>query len=151
MGLRRRTYLQEAEDVVHDRSDHPTVVEYAIRYLFKGKHPAAAAKATVKKLSGFRNLFLGSGITVIDPEKLEDAILDRLADEVIKGVKSSKKGSEHFVLDGILQNFRIMKLMGNPSKSVLALRKKLKKRVIKKMGRDPFLADDKKRMARRRK
>lgn len=66
-----------ASDV--DRSDDPTVVEYAIREVMKGKSPAVAAKTTAKKLSGGQNMMIGPGVTIIDEAKLETAIWDRFA------------------------------------------------------------------------
>lgn len=128
--LRRRLYVVEAE-VGTDRSTHPTVVEYAIQFLFKRKNPKSAATETAKRLSGYENLFLGPGVSTIDPGKLEDAVWDRLADFVIQSIKKTKSGMEHFALDGAIANF-------NQSSSV---RKKLKSIVEKKVGHDVFKND----------
>ena len=114
-----------------DKSTNPTVVEYAVQYLFKGKSPATAAKETAKKLSGSENLFLGPGITSIDPKKLEAAIWDRLVEFTITNLKRNKAGFEHYALNGTILNFR-----QKPQ-----IRAELKKRVIKEMGHDPFPND----------
>ncbi len=114
-----------------DRSTHPTVVEYAIRELFKGKSPAAAARFTEKKLSGARNVFLGPGVSTVSAPALEAAIWDELRDIVINGLPNVKPGFEHFVLYGTLERF----------KQKESLRGKLKAMVVKKMGRVPFPND----------
>lgn len=122
-----------------DRSKSSTVVEYAVQDLFKGKSPSAAAKHTAKKLSGYENMFLGPGITVIDPKALEAALWDRMANFAVTGIAKYKEGKEHWALDGTLQFFHQTPL-GTPSKP--AVRAKLKALVIEKLGRDPFIEDD---------
>lgn len=116
----------------NDRSTHPTVVEYAIQTMFKGKSPSAAAKDTVKKHHGTENMFFGPGKSEIDARKLEDAIWDRLVDYTIAAIHRVKEGKEHFALDGTIDHFKQAK----------GVRKELKKRVIKKLGKDPFTNDD---------
>lgn len=111
-----------------DRSTHPTVVEYAVQNLFKGQSPKKAAENTAKKLSGHENMFLGSGITTIDPRTLEDALWDRLVDFTLKGIASFKADKAHWALDSCLTHFH-----QKPSQ-----RTQLKIRVIAKLGRDPF-------------
>lgn len=128
MTLRRREYFSENDGVV-DQSEHPVVVEYAIRELFKGKSVESAAKHTVKKLSGFENFFLGSGIVKIDPKKLTDAIYQRLVDAVIEGIGRVKPGKEDYALDGVVANF----------KQSTKVRNILKNMVVKKIGHDPFV------------
>jgi hypothetical protein len=127
-ALRRRYGHAEGTD----RSTNPTVVEYAVQDLFKGKSPAAAAKATAKKLSGHENFFLGTGVSTIDPQALEAALWDRLATFAAKDVASLKIGKEHYALGGTLQHFN----------QKPALRARLKAAVIAQLGRDPFTADD---------
>jgi hypothetical protein len=65
-----------------DRSTDPTVMEYAKQFLLKRKVKtiAAAARATVRSLSGFENMMLGPGITVIDPKVLTKALEDYIRD-----------------------------------------------------------------------
>jgi hypothetical protein len=116
-----------------DRSTHPTVVEYAVRSMMKGKSPSAAAKFTAKKLGGFENLFIGSGVVEIDPAKLEDALWDRLAEFTITAIPKVKAGFEHYAIDGAIAHFN-----QNPK-----VRKELKRIVIKTVGYDPFPNDDK--------
>lgn len=126
-------YDRRATSEGTDRSTHATVVEYAVRELFKRKNPAAAAKITVAKLSGTENMFLGAGVTLVDPKKLEDALYDRMVESVIKGLSKVKEGMGHFALDGIvLDQFKQSK----------AVREKVKKLVQKELGKDPF-PDDK--------
>jgi hypothetical protein len=123
----------------HDRSSDPTVVEYAVQDLFKGKSLKAAANHTAKKLSGHENMFLGPGVTVVDPKKLEAALWDRMAERAAKGVAKYAEDKNHFVLGGTLQ-FYMQTPFGQPDKP--AMRKRLKELVIEKLGRDPFLFDD---------
>ncbi len=129
--------LRESDDT-HDRSTHENVVEYAVRFLFKNKSPAAAAKATVRKLSGHENLFLGPGISIIDAKSLEAAIWNRMVEVAIRGIRNSRPGGEHLVIDGTLFQFRQKKINKPASKAV---REKFKNMIIKKLGRDPFVND----------
>lgn len=117
-----------------DRSTHPTAVQYAVQYLFKRKSVKAAVAETVKKLSGFENVFLGPGVSVLDPRKLEEAVWDNLADFVIKSMKSFKEEKNHWALDGAADHFK----QKSPT-----FRRELKKRVVKRLGKDPFKHDDK--------
>lgn len=89
-----RTALLKAEQVlrygdirasIEDRSTDHTVVEYAMREVFKGKTPRLAARATAKKLAGGENMFIGQGTIAIDEAKLEAAIWDRFLDKVKSG------------------------------------------------------------------
>lgn len=114
-----------------DKTAHATVVEYAVRFLFKGKTPLAAAKATAKKLGGAENMFLGSGIAAIDPERLADLIWDRLVEFAISGIKHMSEGKEHFALDGTIAHFNQKD----------GIRSTLKAKVIAQLNRDPFTQD----------
>jgi hypothetical protein len=112
-----------------DRSTHPTVVEYAVQTMIKrGYGPAAAAKDTVKRLSGYENIFFGPGVTTIEPLALESALWQRLADFTIHSIQKIKPGFEHYALDGTINHFH-----QRPS-----VRSKLKDAVIDKLGSDPF-------------
>lgn len=115
-----------------DKSNNPTVVEYGVREMMKGKNPTAAAKTTATKLSGSENLLLGSGVVYVDPKKLEEALWLRLVIFTIDGMERIKKGMEHFALDGTIQNFQ-----QKPK-----IRAMLKSRVIKYLGENPFINDD---------
>jgi hypothetical protein len=109
------------------------VVEYAIQTMIKrGKSPSAAAKDTVKKHHGTSNMFFGPGTTSIDAALLENAIWNRLVDVTISGMGRIKEGMEHFALDGTIQHFN----------QKPAIRAELKRRVVAKLGRDPFTNDD---------
>ena len=61
-----------------DKSTDPTVIEYAVRFMHKGKTPRQAAVATKKKLHGFENLMLGGGVVEIDEDMLEVALYARI-------------------------------------------------------------------------
>ena len=122
-----------------DRSTDPTVVEYAVQEMFKGKSPAAAAKRTAQKLSGSENFFLGSGVTTVDPKALEGALWDRLAAYAAKSVGGIAAGKEHYALDGTLQYFKQVPFGGT---SKPAARSKLKALVVERLGHDPFTSDD---------
>ena len=111
-----------------DRSDHPNVVEYAVRSMFKGQTIVRAAKSTAKKLSGSENMFFGSGVTVITPKRLEEALWSRLVGAVTAFLPKIKPGMEHFALDGVLQQFN------QPA----TMRVELKRRVVAELGNDPF-------------
>lgn len=126
--LARRVAARYASEAGTDRSDHSTVVEYGVQEMFKGKSPAAAAKATAKKLSGSENLFLGPGVSLIDPKKLEEALWGRMTDMVIRNLERVKEGKEDFALLMALDHF----------KQKEALAPKLKALVVKKIHRDPF-------------
>lgn len=120
-----------AEALGKDRSTHSTVVEYAIQELFKNKTPKKAAEITAKKLSGGPNMFLGvhpPDVVKIDPRLLEDAVWDQMIDLVLKGVASFKADKVHWALDSAIQHFR-----QKPNQ-----RAELKRRVIARLGRDPF-------------
>ena len=112
-----------------DRSTNPTVITYAVQDLFKGKSPAAAAKHTVKKLSGTENMFLGPGVSTIDPKALEAALWEHLADFVIAGFPKMKPGKEDYALDGTIFHFS----------QKPAIRERLYAEVVKRLGRDPFV------------
>lgn len=120
-----------ADALGKDRSTHSNVVEYAVQYLFKGKTPKTAAAATAKKLSGGSNMFLDvhpPDIVKIDARQLEDALWDRMVDFAIKAVARIKPDKAHFALGGTIQHFRQKPALGA----------ELKRRVIAKIGRDPF-------------
>ena len=85
-----------------DRSTDDTVVEYAMRLVFKGKSPSAAAKATSKKLSGGTNIFLGGGVTTVNPESLEAAIWDRFVPTAKKALTQGSSLEE--AADSALQS-----------------------------------------------
>ena len=113
-------------------SAEPNVVEYAVQSMFKGQTLVGAARSTARKLSGHQNMFLGPGVTLVDPKKLEIALWDRLVSIVVKALPKYKQGKEHFALDGTLAQFH----------QKPALRSELKSRVIRSMGYDPFPGDD---------
>ena len=115
-------------------STHPTLVEYAIRSLFKGQSPRKAASTTAQKHHGSTNLFMGgTDLIEINVFELEEAIWKRLVDTTLVAISHIKPGKEHFALDGILQRYN-----QKPS-----LRKKLKIKVIDTIGSNPFTSDDK--------
>ena len=120
-----------SEVLGQDRSTHPTVVEYAVQELFKGKSPRKAAEVTAKKLSGAPNMFLGvhpPDVVKIDSRALEEATWNRIVDVAIKGVASFKPDKAHWALDGAISHFH-----QRPTQ-----RAELKRRVIDRLGRDPF-------------
>jgi len=88
-----------------DRSDSGVVVQYAVQFQFKGKSPAAAAKATAKKLSGHTNMFLGPGVTLIDPKKLEQALWSNMVDSALEGAKRMKPGMGHIAVQATASKF----------------------------------------------
>lgn len=92
-----------------DRSTDPTVVEYAVRELFKNKGPAAASRFTAKKLSGQENPFLGPGVTVIDPASLEGALWSRLVEHAVSGMAHMKPGFEHVAIGATVNQFYLKK------------------------------------------
>ncbi len=122
-----------------DRSTSETVIEYAVQDLMKGKSPAAAAGRAARRLSGGENMFLGPGVSVIDPARLETALWDRLAERVVKSLRHYAVGKEHYALEGTLHYFNQIKLGELPKPAVRA---KLKALVVAKLGRDPFIHDE---------
>jgi hypothetical protein len=120
-----------AEALGEDQSTHGTVVDYAVQNLFKHMAPKRAAEATAKKLSGAPNMFLGvhpPAVVKIDAVQLENALWDRLVDSVIKAIAVFKPDKAHWTLDSVIQKF----------KQRPTLRAELKRRVIARLGRDPF-------------
>lgn len=114
-----------------DRSTHPTVVEYGVHEMMKRKSPKAAAAITAKKLAGYENIFIGSGIVEIDAAALEMALWDRMVDFTISSMAKILPGKEHYALDGTVMHF------GQKS----SVRAELKRRVIAKLPCDPFVHD----------
>lgn len=80
-----------------DRSNHPNVVQYAVITLMKGKTPASAAKSTAKKLSGVDNMFLGPGISLVDPVALENAIYEYMVQHSLTA--GQKPGGKYGMLN----------------------------------------------------
>jgi hypothetical protein len=102
-----------------DKSNHPTVVEYAVRDLFKGKSPAAAARFTAKKLSGSENLFLGSGVVDIDPKVLEDNLWERMAASAVSAIPHLKPGLAEGEWVGLKESVvRIRKMLASLMKAI---------------------------------
>jgi hypothetical protein len=120
-----------AEALGKDRSTDGTVVEYAVQNLFKRQSPKKAAENTAKALSGQPNMFLGvhpPDVVKIDPRQLEGAVWERMVDSTLKAIASFKADKAHWALDSTLQYFH-----QRPSQ-----RAELKRRVIERLGRDPF-------------
>jgi len=128
--------LKIAEDLGKDqgidRSVNPTVIQYAIQSMLKGKSVSAAAKYTAKKLSGKDNFFIGTGISIINATTLEAALLDYMADEVIKNLKTLKEGQEYTALISVLNTFNQDEKVGKQLKGV----------VTKKLGSNPWKTDE---------
>ena len=115
-----------------DYSKDPTVVEYAVQDMFKGKSLKTAARSTAKKFNGSTNMFIGSMDQIsIDPDSLEDALWERLVGYTTASIPKIKPGKEHFALDGTIQFYRQKPTM----------RAELKKRVVVALGGDPFTND----------
>lgn len=120
-----------AEVLNTDRSTHSTVVEYAVQNLFKRQGPKKAAENTVKSLAGSPNMMLGvysPDVVKIDQARLEEELWERLVDNAIKGMARLKPDKLHFAIDGTVLHFH-----QGPT-----TRKELKRRVIARLGRDPF-------------
>lgn len=125
-------YEREAYAKNAKHSSHPTVVEYAVQEMFRGrgKSVRAAAAATAKKLSGLQNMFISSAgdVVEIDPRELEDALWDRMSDVAIKAMPSFKRGKEDWAIDATLQQFQ-----QKPSE-----KERLMELVVQKLGYDVF-------------
>jgi hypothetical protein len=124
---------REVTEIINgiDRSQNVTVVEYAVQNLFKHQSPKKAAENTAKRLGGSPNMLLGvhpPSVVYIDQEQLEEALWDRLVDTVIKGIPKFKPDKANWSLNGTLLHFH-----QRP-----ALRAELKRRVIARLGGDPF-------------
>jgi hypothetical protein len=94
-----------------DHSAHPTVVEYAVREMLKGKKgPVASARFTAKNLNGYDNMFIDTtGPVSIDPKKLEAEIWGRLIDQVKKNIDSFKPGKQDMALGAAADFFKLGK------------------------------------------
>jgi hypothetical protein len=121
------TISGQLDEAVAGHSAHETVVEYAVRFMFKRKSPAAAAKLTAEKLGGSTNMVIGGGreTLVIDPKRLEAAIWDRLVAHAIENFGRVKAGKEDFALGMTADHFKLSK----------ANEAKLEKLVVKRIGR----------------
>lgn len=113
-----------------NRSAHGTVVTCAMILVQKGKSPSAAAKAVAKKFSGYENMFLGPGPSLVKADELEHAIWSALADTAIKMMKRIEPGREADALDGTAWQYA--------QNESAAFRPKLREAVIRKLGHDPF-------------
>jgi DNA-binding ferritin-like protein len=90
-----------------DRSTDPTVVEYAVQYLFKRKSPSVAARMTAAKLNGQVNLLLGPGVSLVDPKKLEQVLWDRLVATAVENTKKIRPGMESIALGWVVDKFKL--------------------------------------------
>ena len=93
-----------------DYSNHPTIVEYAVRECHKHKSPKAAAAATKRKLAGSPNLIIGGGIEIveIDEQELENQIWFRMAERLIQCVPNMNMdapNAEDYLFGSILSEF----------------------------------------------
>lgn len=101
-----RAVFENPVEVV-DKSEHPTVIEYAVQEMFKKKSPRAAARATAKKLAGSENLFLGGGVVEIDATRLEQALWQRLADHTLQMRQHYREGIPLlYIAEGTAQHFK---------------------------------------------
>lgn len=90
-----------------DASNHPVVIEYAVRQCFKKQTPKTAASYTKKNFDGSSNLFIGGGNSIIeiDAQILENNIWIRMALMTIENIPRMKEGFERFAVEGTLQHF----------------------------------------------
>ena len=105
----RRQSVGPHRNPSHDDSTNGTVVEYAVLNLFKRMSVEKAARVTAEKLSGKSNIFIGGGITSIDPKRLETAIWDRLIRHTMKGIAMEKSGKEEYALINTVDKFLLGK------------------------------------------
>ena len=100
--------------------------------LFKRQGPRKAAENTAKSLAGHPNMMLGvygpPNVVAIDPAQLEEAVWERLVDLTLKSMAHYQTDKAHWALDSTVQRFN----------QGAGTRKELKKRVIARLGRDPF-------------
>lgn len=121
---------------------HPTIVEYGVREMMKGKSPEAAARVTDEKLSGSHNLFLGPDVVEIDADELVAELWNRMVEYTLKNMVSTRVGMEHYALDGTMINFGQVKLGRPVSVAVQKRRQRLKTLIIQALGRNPFPNDE---------
>lgn len=96
-------------------SSHPTVVEYAVQEMFKGKSPKVAAANAAARLNGGINMFIDTKNDVeIDPAELEEALWMNMAKYATK--YPIKPGEERNVARGTLAHFQQWK-WGKPPKT----------------------------------
>lgn len=82
----------------------PTLIEYGVQELFKGKSIKSAARSVAKKFDGQTNLFLGQvSLTAGD---MEEALWTRLVAEATKAIGRVKPGFEDMALQGTLDFFK---------------------------------------------
>lgn len=105
----RRQSVGPHRNPSQDDSTNGTVVEYAVLNLFKRMSVEKAARVTAEKLSGKSNIFIGGGITSIDPKRLETAIWDRLIQYTMRGIAMEKPGKEEYALINTVDKFLLGK------------------------------------------
>jgi len=93
---------------MNDRTLHPTVVEYGVREMMKGKSPQVAARNTAKKLGGHPNMLLGSPTepVAIDPRRLEEALFERIVGLAKENLARFKPGAEAMAVGAAVDHFR---------------------------------------------
>lgn len=131
---------EEEEAAPVDKTEHPSVIEYAAISLIKGKSPTAAAEYTVKKLAGRTNMFLGPGTVEIDSKRLESLLYDRMAESAIQSMRKwpPKEGKARLV--GYLQKYfpdKAGAARAIPQKTYV----EVTKRIVSELGTNPFTDD----------
>lgn len=132
---------EDRESVPTDKTDHPSVVEYAAISLIKGKSPSAAAEYTAKKLAGRTNMFLGPGIVEIDAKRLEALLYDRMAESAIESMRKwpPKEGKAQLVghLGKYFRHTAGGAARAIPQKTYV----EVTKRIVSELGTNPFTDD----------
>lgn len=129
-----------ADDVepIVDKTTHPSVVEYAMISVLKGKSPAAAAKQAVTKLAGRTNLFLGPGRVAIDADRLEEQLYKRMADSVVASIKQHPPRPDRDVsILGHIGRFFPRPGSAIPQRAYAQIHQ----HIVEQLGRDPFVED----------
>jgi hypothetical protein len=121
------------ERTVADHSSHRIVTQYAKEYMKKGKSINVAIKKTFENLHGHFVVFVNSGkdIIFIDSKKLEDALLEEIAQYAIESMNNLKDDKRYYALDFALN------LYGQQKNA--KFKKALKGRIIQMMGEDVFI------------
>ena len=98
------------DDLVLCHSTHPTVIEYAVQFLYKRKSPKVAARLTAERLNGAPNLFIDAvNPLVVDPDLLEAEIWKAMAKRALENVARFRPGATDIAIGCVVDAYHLGK------------------------------------------
>jgi len=98
-----------------DVTDHPTLIEYGVQEMLKGKgrSPEVAAKVTRRRLEGGSNMMLGSPTqpVTINEDRLAAHLFNRIVEQAKKNIASFKPGARDMAIGAAVDGFKQGKLV----------------------------------------